>query len=218
VMLLSVGPTVQLWGQGVLSEFSYDSMKPSALQLDLGPLGGTNIRGTLTGGMRLDYGFIAPHVRVLLGVSYFSAEVSSEATQRFEQGLRSVVTDPTNDYTIQLGAVTWRDLTTDIDLQWVLPQGHAVTAYMGAGVGLHIRHGSGPAIDGTYVQDALNTVTAGLNGTLGAEVGAKRWRLTMEARGVLASGMSTVSLRGGVMYRWAGIGGSPGKAKGGTAK
>jgi hypothetical protein len=203
-LLLSASPPVRLSAQGLLSQFSYDNLKPSALQLDLGPVGGNNIRGTLTGGVRLDYGSIAPHVRVLLGLSYYKAEFSSAARTRFEQRLRGVVIDPTGDDTIRLGRITWSDVTGDVDLQYVLPQGHAVTAYLGIGIGAHIRHGSGPAINGTFVQDALNEITAGLNGTIGAEVGAKRWRVTFDARGVLSSGVSTASLRTGVMYRWGG--------------
>jgi len=204
VLFLSVSPSVWLSAQGLLSQFSYDNLKPSALQLDVGPLGGNNIRGALTGGMRLDYGLIAPHVRVLLGVSYFKADFGSAARQRFVDRLRSIVHDPDSNYTINLGAITWSDVTGDLDLQYLLPQGHAVTVYMGIGLGAHFRHGSGAAINGTFVQDALNEITAGLNGTLGAEFGAKRWRFTLDGRGVLSSGLSTVSLRSGVMYRWAG--------------
>jgi hypothetical protein len=200
-----VGPR-GLTAQGLLEQFSYENLKPSALQLDLGPLGGNNVRGTLAGGLRLDYGRIAPRVRVLLGLSYFKADFSTAARQRFVQRLRGVVSDPDSNYTINLGPMTWSDVTGDLDLQYVLPQGHAVTAYMGVGLGIHVRHGSGPVINGTFVQDALNEITAGLNGTLGAEMGAKRWRFTLDARGVLSSGLSTVSLRTGVMYRWAGIG------------
>jgi len=104
-------------------------------------------------------------------------------------------------------------VTGDVDLQYVMPQGHAVTTYIGLGVGVHLRNGSGTAINGTFVEDALDQITAGLNGTLGAEFGAKRWRVTVDARGVLSSGLSTVSLRTGVMYRWGGIRGgrSPGR-------
>ena len=206
-ILLTVGRPDGLSAQGFLSKFSYDNLKPSALQLDLGPVGGNNIRGTLTGGLRLDYGFIAPHVRVLLGVSYYKADFSSAARTRFEQRLDSIVNPGTND-TINLGRIRWSDVTGDVDLQYVL-QGRSVTTYLGIGLGAHIRHGSGPAINGTFVQDALNSITAGLNGTIGTEVGANRWRFTVEARGVLSSGVSTVSLRSGVMYRWAG-----GKARG----
>lgn len=193
--------------QTILEQFSYDNLKPSAIQFDLGPLGGNNIRGTLVGGARLDYGLVAPRLRVLFGLSYFNADFSSAARTRFEQQLRGVVIDPTHDDTIRLGRIRWSDVTLDLDLQYLLPQGHAVTAYMGVGLGAHIRHGSGAAINGTFVQDALNEITAGLNGTIGTEIGARNWRLTVEARGVLSSGLSTVSLRTGVMYRWAGLGG-----------
>ena len=106
VILLAVGRPDRLSAQGFLSKFSYDNLKPSALQLDLGPVGGNNIRGALTGGLRLDYGFIAPHVRVLLGVSYFKADFSSAARARFEQRLRSVVIDPSADDTIRLGRIS----------------------------------------------------------------------------------------------------------------
>jgi len=196
----------------VLEKFSSDNLKPSAIQLDLGPLGGDQIRGTTAGGVRLDYGFVAPRLRVLLGLSYFRSELSAEARRRFEDRLKSVIVDPTADYTIQLGRITWSDVTGDLDLQYVMPQGRTVTAYLGVGLGIHLRHGSGPSINGTFVQDALNGFTAGLNGTLGAEVGGNRWRLTLDGRGVVASGLSTLSLRAGVMYRWAGAGG---KGKGG---
>ncbi|HYL21130.1 MAG TPA: hypothetical protein VEU74_05190 [Gemmatimonadales bacterium] len=202
LIVLTVGPTVRLSAQGVLEQFSYDNLKPSALQLDVGPLGGSNIRGTLVGGLRLDYGLIAPHVRVLLGLSYYKADFSSEARARFEQRLKSVVIDPSGDDTINLGRITWSDVTGDVDLQYILPQSRTVTAYLGIGIGAHLRHGSGAAINGTFVQDALNEITAGLNGTIGTEIGAGRWRLTLEGRGVLSSGVSTASLRTGVAYRW----------------
>lgn len=202
--LLTAGQPDRLTAQGVLEQFSYDNLRPSALQLDVGPLGGNNIRGTLVGGLRLDYGYIAPHIRLVFGASYFKADFSSAARARFEDRLRSIVNDPDSNFTIALGPITWSDVTGDVDLQYVLPQSRSVTAYMGIGLGAHVRHGSGPAINGTFVQDALNEITAGLNGTIGTEIGAKRWRLTVETRGVVSSGVSTVSLRTGVMYRWGG--------------
>ncbi len=212
-LLLSAYPAERLPAQGVLNQFSYENLQPSAIQFDVGPLGGNNIRGALTGGVRLDYGRIAPHVRVLLGLSYFKADFNSAARQRFEDRLKSVVIDPSGDDTIHLGRITWSDLTGDLDLQYVLPQSHAVTAYMGVGLGVHLRNGSGPAINGTFVEDALDEITAGLNGTIGAEIGARHWRFTLDARGVLSSGLSTVSLRSGVMYRWGGTGSRSGRER-----
>jgi hypothetical protein len=196
----------RLTAQKILEQFSSDNLRLTALQVDVGPLGGSNIRGTLTGGLRLDYGFIAPKVRVLLGLSYMRADFGADALRRFEDGLKRIVNDPDSNYTINLGAVTWSDLVGDLDLQYVMSQGRAVTAYLGVGFGVHVRNGDGAAINGTFVEDALDQITAGLNGSLGAEIGAKHWRLTVDARGVLSSGLSTMSLRTGAMYRWAGLG------------
>ena len=101
-------------------------------------------------------------------------------------------------------------MTADLDLQYTLPQGHAVMAYMGVGLGVHVRNGSGTAIQGTFVEDALDGITAGLNVMVGAEVGAGRWRVTLDGRGVLASGLSSVGISIGLRYRWLGLGGRAG--------
>jgi hypothetical protein len=100
-------------------------------------------------------------------------------------------------------------VTADLDVQYLLPQGRAVLVYSGLGLSVHARNGTGTAIRGTFVEDALDGITAGLNATLGVEIGAKRWRLAVEGRGVLASGLSTASISMGVRYR-VGVGGKAG--------
>ena len=70
-VLLSARAPERLSAQAILNRFSYDRLRPSGLQADLGALGATRLRGTIVGGVRLDYGYVAPHVRVLLGLSYF---------------------------------------------------------------------------------------------------------------------------------------------------
>jgi opacity protein-like surface antigen len=196
-------PPLRLSAQGVLEQFSYDSLRLSGLQADLGALGASRLRGTIVGGVRLDVGYIAPRVRVLLGLSYFRGDFDRKAIADLTGKLRSIVTDPDSNFTIDVGRISWADLTGDVDLQYVFPQGRSVTTYLGLGVGVHLRNGSGKAIDGTFVEDALDGISAGLNGTIGAEFGlGLRWRLTVEGRGVVSTDLSTASLRAGVMYRF----------------
>ena len=200
--LLSVSPTVRLSGQGVLNQFSYENLRFSGIQVDAGLLGASDLIGTTVGGVRVDYGRIAPKVRLLLGLSYFRSEFDQQARDRFVQRLQSIIIDPTHDDTIKIGRVTLSDVIGDVDFQFVFPQGHGVTAYLGTGVSIQVRHGSGPAINGTFVQDALDVITAGLNGTMGFEFNLSHaWRFTVDGRGVLSSGLKTVSLRTGIMYR-----------------
>ncbi len=203
-LVLTAGPAGRLTAQKILEQFSSENLVASAFGFDLGVLAGTDIRGTRAGALRLDFGRVAPSIRVLLGVSYFRADLNGATLARFADRLRSIVYDPDSNYTIDLGRVTWSDVTGDLDLQYVMPQGRSVTAFMGLGLSVHVRRGSGPAIDDTFVQDALNAITAGLNGTLGAEFGSGHWRFALDGRGVLASGLSTVALSAGARYRWAG--------------
>ena len=58
LVLLAVRPSGRLAAQGVLNQFSYDNLRLSGIQVDLGPLGASALKGTIVGGVRLDYGFI----------------------------------------------------------------------------------------------------------------------------------------------------------------
>jgi opacity protein-like surface antigen len=202
VLLLTAVPSFRLSAQGVLDQFSYDNLRLSGIQVDVGPLGASNLKGAIVGGVRLDYGRIAPRVRVLLGLSYFRSEFDNDARARFEQRIRALVNDPDSNFTVNVGRIFWSDLTGDLDLQYVFPQGRGVTTYVGAGASVHLRNGSGGAINGTFVEDALDEISAGFNATVGVEFHLSRgWRFTLDGRGVISSGLSTVSLRSGIMYR-----------------
>src|SRR5947208_10940690 len=201
VLLLSIIPTFQLTAQGVLNQFSYENLRFSGIQLDVGLLGASDLTGATVGGLRVDYGRIAPKVRLLLGLSYFQSQFDQQARDRLERRLDSLVNPSTPD-SIDLGRISLSDLIGDIDFQFVFPQGHGITAYLGTGVSIHVRNGSGAAINGTFVEDALDVITAGLNGTMGFEFNlSPAWRFTVDGRGVLSSGLRSVSLRTGIMYR-----------------
>ena len=159
-LLLSNIPTVRLWAQGVLNEFSYDNLRLSGIQIDAGVLGASDMMGTTVGGIRFDYGRIAPKVRLMFGLSYFRTQYANEARDRFERRLDSLVNPSTPD-TINLGEIRLSDVIGDVDFQLVFPQGRGITAYVGTGVSIHVRNGSGAAIDGTFVDDASTSSPPG---------------------------------------------------------
>jgi len=201
VLLVAVRPSGRLAAQGVLNQFSYDNLRLSGIQLDAGLLGASDLTGSTVGGLRVDFGRIAPKVRLLLGVSYFHSQFDQRAIDRFERRLDSIVNPSTPD-SIDLGRISLSDIVGDIDFQLVFPQGHGITAYLGTGISVHARNGNGAAINGTFMEDALDVITAGLNGTMGFEFNLSRaWRFTVDGRGVLSSGLRSVSLRTGIMYR-----------------
>ena len=205
LLLLSIIPSFHLSAQGVLNQFSYDNLRLSGIQVDAGPLGSSQLTGTVVAGVRLDYGMIAPRVRVLLGLSYFRSEFDRHARAEFESRIRTLVDDPDSNFTVDVGRIFWSDITGDLDLQYAIPQGRGIMTYIGVGASVHLRNGSGVAINGTFVEDALDEVTAGFNASIGAEFSlSKAWRFTLDGRGVISSGLSTVSLRSGIMYRLGG--------------
>lgn len=190
-----------LSAQGFFDEFSYEGLRFSGIGMGLGAVASNRLETRVTGAVRVDYGMIAPRVRVLLGASYFRSDFEESEISDFEENLSELVTDPTNDFSIDVGSVRWSDLSADLDLQYVMPTGR-FTGFAGAGLGIHFRNGSGSAIDGTFVEDALDTIDASLNLSLGAQVQLIReLALTIEVRGALSSDLMSGAVLAGLMYR-----------------
>lgn len=189
----------------MLSEFSYDNLRLSGIQADVGSVASADLRGALVGGVRVDAGYLAPHVRMLLGVSYARTRFTQRAVARFNRQLLALVNDPDMNATIDVGRIVLTDVITDLDLQYVFNDGRPATAAVGLGVGVHFRNGSGRAINGTFVEDALDGVAPALNATLAMGVDLTHaWRFVGEVRGTLLSDFSTASGRVGFMYRFPG--------------
>jgi hypothetical protein len=200
-LFVAAGPPDRLSAQ-TLSQFSYDSLKLSGIQADVGTLSARDFRGTSVVAARVDAGYIAPRVRVLLGISFARSQLNARAIARFNRQLKALVNDPDSNATIDVGKIALSDFTGDLDLQYVFPQGRSVWTYLGLGVGIHARNSSGRAINGTFVEEALDGVSPALNATIGVDVAlAPHWRLTTELRGAVLSNFSTASIQLGFAYR-----------------
>ncbi|MFQ5703947.1 MAG: hypothetical protein ACE5HT_07990 [Gemmatimonadales bacterium] len=188
--------------QGILDKFSYEGLAFSGVGVAFGAVTSNRLTDEIIGAVRVDYGFIAPRVRVLLGGSYFKGDFDAEEISEFETKLRGLVRDPTRDFTINVGTVSWSDLALDFDLQYLLQASSRVRTFAGVGVASHLRNGSGRAIEGTFVEDALDNIEAGLNFSLATEVTLVRHLdFTVELRGGITSGLRTGSILSGLMYR-----------------
>jgi len=191
-----------LRGQGVLSQFSYEGLRFSGLGVELGVVTSDRVTTEVVGGVRVDYGRIAPRVRLIFGASYFKGELDADEVTRFEEQLSGIVIDPTNDFVVDVGSISWANFEGDLDLQYVLSEGTTLTFYAGVGFGVHFRNGSGQSIDGTFVEDALDTIAAGFNLSAGSEVRLTRYlNFYTDLRVAVSSELNTASLRGGFMYR-----------------
>ena len=191
-----------LGAQGFLDEFSYEGLGLAGIGLDVGPVASDRVTTEVSIGVLVDYGMIAPRVRVLFGINYFKGELDQNEIDDFERRLLQVITDPTGDATVDIGRVEWSNLEATLDLQYIFPSGPRYFTYVGLGIGAHLRNGSGAAIDGTFVEDALDTITASADLSLGVEVAlTNRIHFTTNVRGVLSSELLIASARAGFMYR-----------------
>ena len=95
-------------------------------------------------------------------------------------------------------------MAPDRDFQYLLGTwgGGRWQPYLGLGAGAHFRNGSGTAIDGTFVEDALDNISAGINFMAGRDVVLARG-LVVNVGGwaVSASDWRTLGLQAGLGYR-----------------
>lgn len=190
-----------LSAQAFLEQFSYEGLGLAGIGVEVGGVASDRLTTEWSVGLRVDYGMFAPRIRLMFGASYFKGDLGQDEIDEFERRLEGVVRDPTGDAVIDVGQITWANLETTLDLQYLFPKG-SYTTYVGVGLGIHVRNGSGVAIEDTFVEDALDTVAAGVNGTLGIQiVVTDQVHFTTEVRAGLSGELRQVSARAGFMYR-----------------
>lgn len=155
-----------------LADYDYENLRFSGVGLDFGGILPNGMESTLTLGARADLGFLGPRVRIMPGVRFWS----SERRERDFGDIRVTVLSLDAD-----AHYVWTDFVGD--------------PYVGAGASLHLMNGSGSQIEGTLVEDLLDTVLPGINVLAGAGLPlGPRLRVFVEARGVLATEVQYAAL------------------------
>ena len=102
-----------------------------------------------------------------------------------------------------LGVIEWTDYQVGLDAHvvWALPAN--LLTYAGLGVSAHVLNGSGEAIEGTFIEDLLDSVSAGFNLHLGGEYPVTdRFRLHGEGRYEVLEDMQYFQIRLGGSVLW----------------
>ena len=101
---------------------------------------------------------------------------------------------------VDLGRIDWSDLTIGVDahLVWSVPLG--LLTYLGAGAAAHIMDGDGEAVNGTFVEDLLDTVTAGFNVHTGVELPLNDFRIYSTVRYEILGDLRYGEIRIGTQY------------------
>lgn len=188
--------------QSFWEQFSYDGLRFAGIGVEAGGILSNSITTEAIGGVRVDLGAIAPKVRVVVGGSYFRGDFKPERIAKWEARLQDVLVGCACD-SVSVGTISQSNTEVFLVLQYLVPPLGRLQPYGGLGFSAHIRDGDGAAIDDTFVEDALDTVVAGLDAAVGLEVAVlRRLSLLVEGRGVLTSELRSFSARGGLMVRF----------------
>jgi len=168
-----------------LADFDYENLSFRGFGAEWGYIWPDRVEPTQSFGARMDLGYLGPGLRIVPSVHYWSSTFKASEVRELEDRVQSLIVSQTDQPapTVDLGVIDWSDLELAVDAQvvWRIPYG--VLSFLGLGVGAHMLNGAGAAIDGTFIEDLLDSVSAGLNVHGGLEVPVlPRLRLNGQAR------------------------------------
>ena len=197
LMLILCAPATA--GAQTLADYDYENLSFRGIGLDYGYIWPSKVESAPTYTIRLDLGFLGPGVRIAPSLTYWSSDMRSTELDRLAAqinrlpGLQEQNVQVTAE---DLGSITWSDLSLAVDahLLWTTPVG--VFTYVGAGAALHALNGHGDFIENTFVEDLLDSTSAGIAIMAGLEYQPlPRLRLYGEARYTLVTDIRYPGLR-----------------------
>jgi len=183
-----------------LADFDYENLSFRGVGVEWGYLYPSRVERTQSYTMRFDLGYLGPGLRIVPGVTYWSSPLKDVEVAKLEQSVERLIDEQIDGpaQSIDLGEITWSDVAFAVDAQvvWRVPFG--VLTYAGLGGAIHVLNGKGAAIDGTFVEDLLDSVTPGGNLHLGLEYPvAQHLRLQGQGRYEVLGDLQYLELRVG---------------------
>lgn len=199
-LALGAAPAV---GQG-LADYDYENLRLRGAGVEIFYVSPNDLESTLGFGARLDLGFLGPRVRVVPRFAYWDSDVEEAELDRLADQMADLVAEQNPGQPrpeIDLGSVERDALIFGTDLHWLPLVDERLRPYLGLGAEVYVLDGEGEAIEGTFVEDALDLITAGGSALAGVEVDLQRGiTLYGELRGGLVADVRNVSLTAGVAY------------------
>jgi len=183
-----------------LADFDYENLSFRGLDLSWSYLHPSRVEPTTAYGLTMDLGYLGPGLRIEPGILYWSSDFKRSEVAELEDRVAALIRRQLDGppLSVDLGTIEWSDvaLTLDAHVVWRVP--YNVLTFAGLGGAVHFLNGSGEAIAGTFVEDLLDSVTAGFNLHTGLEVPVHgRFRL---------SGVGRYEVLGDLQYFQLGIG------------
>lgn len=182
-----------------LADYDYEYLRFRGVGADGGYIWSEKVKDTEQFGLRLDLGYLGPGVRIIPSLSFWSSELTGSELE----GLATRLTQQTGAVVEpgDLGPIEWSDLSLSVDGHFVWNTPIDVLTFVGGGLGFHALNGQGDAIDDTFVEDLLDSISAGASvlGGLEAEP-LDRLRVYVEGRYTAMNSIQYISARAGLQF------------------
>ena len=182
-----------------LADYDYENLTLRGLGVDVGYVWADKIMDTQAFGVRLDLGYLGPGVRVVPSISYWASEFTLAELNILAERINQQTGVPLGLTGSDLAPIEWSDLSLSLDFQFVWNTPLRVLTFIGVGGGLHTMNGQGRAVDDTFVEDLLDSVTAGASALAGLEFQpVRRVRVYAEGRYTALNSIQFLSAKGGL--------------------
>jgi hypothetical protein len=187
-----------------LAQYDYEDLEFRGIGAEGGMVWPVRVEATNYFGARVDLGFIGPRVRISPAARFWSSRLVDEEVDRLAEQIILVCERQGNQMCpeeLDLGEVRLSDLELAADAHFLILPGSAVAPFVGGGLALHLLNGRGDIVDGTFVEDLLDTVTPGLSAVAGLDLRlVSSLNLVTEARFVLANDVRYASVGFGAVW------------------
>lgn len=154
-----------------IADIDYEHLAFRGIGFDVGYLWPTKVEPTESYALRFDFGYAGPGLRIVPSITYWKSPFEAREIQEFADRIATLVADQTGGPppVLDFGTIQYRDIAIGIDghVMWELPLD--LLTYGGLGLAAHFLNGSGVAIDGTFVEDLLDSIEPGFNLHFGME-------------------------------------------------
>jgi hypothetical protein len=156
--------------------------------------------------LRADLGYLGPALRIVPNLTYWTSDLRPRELEGLAdriEALPALASQGIDLTAADLGPVHWSDLSVGIDAQFVWTAPLRVLSYVGGGVAVHTLNGRGDLVANTFVEDLLDSTTAGFALMAGLEhQPVSRLRIFGEARYNMLSDLRFPELRigGALMF------------------
>ena len=189
-----------------LADYDYENLSFRGISFDVGYLYADKVEDTRTLGVRFDLGFLGPGFRLMPGVTYWESTLADTEVDQFETRLGTLTTDqggtvPPEGF--DLGEINRSDIVVSMDGHYVWAVPLNLFFFTGVGLSAHFLNGSGPGIDDTFIEDLLDSVSAGFNLHAGLEYPiTDRVRIYGGSKVEILGDLNYVEFRGGLSFIW----------------